>query len=353
MKTLSRSVGLVAAALLASGASAAGTRIYVPLGESSQIQVVDTSSNRVVATFSGVANAHGLAITPDGRYLVAGSYSEEMPGAPPEPDNVSQDEHAKHHAGAAAPAQSQPQPAGISQVFIVDATGGSVIGRVPVRGAVHHVAISPAGRVAVTTHPGTGRISVIDLDRREVVATVPTAAAPNYAAFSSDGRKVYVSNAGDDSVSEVDTASWTVIRRIGAGRGPEHVVLSPDGGTLYASAVGDGAVSAISLAEGRVARTFAVGPSPHGLDLSADGKTLFATSMGSDEVVSVDLSSGSTRRVPLGPAPYHLSAVRGAGTLYVSSRAQNRIWVLDQAGLALRGEVDINGIGHQMAIAAR
>jgi hypothetical protein len=45
--------------------------------------------------------------------------------------------------------------------------------------------------------------------------------------------------------------------------------------------------------------------------------------------------------------------VRGQGTLYVSSRAENRIWVLDQQTLAPRGEIAIRGIGHQMVVAAR
>jgi len=59
----------------------------------------------------------------------------------------------------------------------------------------------------------------------------------------------------------------------------------------------------------------------------------------------------------LGPAPYHLTAVRGAETLYVSSRAEPRVWVVDQRTLETRSKIGIGigigSVGHQMALAAR
>jgi len=45
--------------------------------------------------------------------------------------------------------------------------------------------------------------------------------------------------------------------------------------------------------------------------------------------------------------------VPGSGTVFVSSREEMRVWVLDQSTLALRGEIAIDGIGHQMAVVAQ
>jgi DNA-binding beta-propeller fold protein YncE len=103
---------------------------------------------------------------------------------------------------------------------------------------------------------------------------------------------------------------------------------------------------------GRVTCTCAIGTAPHGIDLSDNGATLFATSKAENKLVAVDLGTGKTREIPLSPAPYHLTAVRGSATLYVSSRAENRIWVIDQESLATRDEIAIDGVGHQMAVAA-
>ncbi len=343
----------MAMALAAAGAATAAPEVYIPLGAANKVQVIDAATKRPTAVIEDVINAHGLAITPDRRYLVVGSFTEVPAGsedAPPRPAAVSQAEHEKHHA---TPAASGAAPVNKSYVSIVDAESRQVVRRVAVRGAVHHVAVSPDGRFAVTTHPGAGGISVIDLETFAVARTVETGLAPNYAVFTTDARRLYVSNAGDDTVSEIDVGAWTVNRRLATGRSPEHVVLSPDDSTLYVNNVADGSVSVISLAGDSVAQTYRIGSAPHGIDLSDDGGTLFASSQGDGKLVAIDLASGRARRIALAPAPYHVSSVPGSGTLLVSSRAEKRIWVLDQSTLALRGEITIDGIGHQMAVSAR
>jgi len=343
----------MAMALAAADATTAAPEVYIPLGAANKVQVIDVAMERPIAVIEDVSNAHGLAITPDRRYLVVGSFTEVAAGsedAPPRPAAVSQAEHEKHHA---TPAASGAATVNKSVVSIVDAESLQVVRRIAVGGAVHHVAVSPDGRFAVTTHPGRGGISVIDLETFAVARTVETGLAPNYAVFTTDSRRLYVSNAGDDTVSEIDVEAWTVNRRLATGRSPEHVVLSPDDSTLYVNNVADGSVSVIPLAGDSAAQIYRIGSAPHGIDLSDDGATLFASSQGDGKLVAIDLASGQARRIALAPAPYHVSSVPGSGTLLVSSRAEKRIWVLDQSTLALRGEIAIDGIGHQMAVIAR
>lgn len=342
---------IVALAMAASVSSA--PTVYIPLGEANQVQVIDAAAGRVTGVVEGVDNAHGLAITPDGRYLVAGSYSELPPGvedAQPRPEGVSEAEHEKHHA---KPEQTIPAQVGTSYVSIVDIDSRKVVRRITVRGAVHHVAVSPDGRFAVTTHPGAGGISVIDLAKSTVNRTVATGLVPNYAIFTPDGQRLFVTNAGDNTVSEISVGAWTVTRNISTGGSPEHLVLSKDNGTLFVNNVAEGTVSVISVDEDRVTRTFQAGSVPHGIDISDDGRTLFVSSQGDDKLVAIELATGDVRELALAPAPYHVTAVRDTGTLYVSSRAESRLWVVDQKTLLVKGELEIGGIGHQMAVAVR
>ncbi len=130
-------------------------------------------------------------------------------------------------------------------------------------------------------------------------------------------------------------------------------MLSADDGTLYVNNVADGNVSVVSLAEGRPIKTFAVGKAPHGIDLSNDGATLFVTSKGDNRLVAIDLATDAQRHMELAPAPYHVTTVSGSGYVYVSSRAEHRIWVIDHQDLSLRDEIAIGGIGHQMVVAQR
>jgi YVTN family beta-propeller protein len=325
----------------------AGEVVYIPLGSADQIVVVDLEQDRVVGHIEGLPAVHGLAGTPDGRFLVAGSYDEREPGdtSPAKPTGMSEDEHAAHHA---APSGEAPKAAAVSTVSIISTAERAVTRRLDVPGAVHHVAVSPDGGTAVVTHPNQDAISAIDLKTHQVVATVATGPLPNYAVFSPDGREVHISNAGNDTVSTVDTGHWKIRTSSAVGDSPEHLVLSRDGTSLYVNNVGDGTVSALDLRSAKVTRTIPVGDTLHGIDLSDDGRTLFVSALGEDKLTAVDLLTGVYRSTTLSPAPYHLAVVHGTGKLYVSSAEEPKLWVVDQETLEVMGEIPIGGKGHQM-----
>jgi DNA-binding beta-propeller fold protein YncE len=351
MKILTH-IGLVASAVGLTVAQAAAGTAYVPLGTAGEILVIDTASDTVIGTIPGLEQAHGLGGTPASPYLVAGSFAEVAPGeaaAGPAPEGMTEDEHAAHHA---PPADDPPAVAHgpISILTVLRAEDGAVVRRLEVPGAVHHVAVTPDGRHAVAVHTHAGGISVTDLEAFTVSEPIPTGAAPNYVVFSTDGALAYVSNAGDGTISELETEGWQVRRTLPAGESPEHMVLSPDDRMLYVANVHAGTVSIVCLVRGKVVRTLAIGGVLHGLDLSEDGGTLFVSDLGEDRLVAIDLASGRTRSQALSPAPYHLAVVPGTGKLYVSSRAEPKIWVVDQVSLEPIAIIPIRGEGHQMVI---
>ena len=352
MKTISKGMIATAMALvfLATPAYSAGVGdlVYIPLGSDGKVVVVDTHLDKIVGEIGDLPAVHGLAGTPDGRFLIAGSYQDRAAGegAPAKPAEISEDEHAAHHS--AAPAGTKKADAMVSTVSVVQTADSVVVRRIDVPGAVHHVAVSPNGRFAVVTQPNEGTISAIDLNSYEVVATVATGPLPNYAAFSPDSGQLYVSNAGNDTVSAVDTGRWIVRWNTVVGSSPEHVVLSKDGATLYVNNVDDGTVSVLAVGGQKVVNTIQVGSTIHGLDLSDDGKTLYVADRGGDKLISVDLVKGIQRSTVLAPDPYHLATIRGDGKLYVSSAGEPKVWVIDQQTLKVIGEIAVGGKGHQM-----
>jgi len=332
---------------LTSAAESAET-VYIPLGSANAVLLVDAAGDRVIGRIDGIEAVHGLAATPDGRLLIAGSYNERQVGsaAPPKPADISEDAHAQHHAASKAAGEATGSV--ISTVTFISTDSRMVVRRVDVPGAVHHAAVSPDGGFAILTHPNQDRISVLDLGSFAVVATVATGKLPNYAVFSPDGRTVYVSNAGDERVSAVDTGQWNVRLNYDVGASPEHLVLSADGRTLYVNNVDEGTVSVIDLGSGNVTTPYAVGASPHGIGLSADGGTLFVSVMGEDKLVAVNLSAGQVREAALAPSPYHLASINSFGKIYVSSAEEPKLWIVDQLSLKVLGEIVIGGKGHQM-----
>ena len=315
------------AALLAAlvvGPAMAAPTVYVALGSGDRVVAIDAATDAVTASYSGVANPHGLAATPDGEYLVAGSLNED-----PEAD----------------------ADGFRSRLYFIHPAHGHVMLTIPVPAWTHHVSISPDGRWAIATHSARDFVSVVDLQARRFARKVGVGTSPNYALFSPDGKLAYVTASGRGQVAEIDTADWSVRRTLAAGPGPAHMVWSADHRRLYVTNPGAGKVSVVDVGSGKLVATYEVGAGLHGLDLGDDGRTLFASAQGAGLLAAIDTRTGARRTLELGPAPYHLEAIDGTGKVYVASRNKPEIRVVDQASLELLGKIDLPaGEGHQMAV---
>jgi DNA-binding beta-propeller fold protein YncE len=342
---------LLSTALTAVAANAETARVFIPEGSADAIRIVDAVTGQDIGRISGTEAVHGLAGSPNSRYLIAGSYMEidqEDAAEMSKPASVSEDEHAAHHA---KPQKALgPSDAGVSLLSVIDAATGDLLRKIEVPGAVHHVAISPDGRFAVSTHPNSDGISVVDLDNFELFAWIPTGSMPNYAIFGADPGLVYVSNAGNGTVSEVDLELGIVRRNMIAGEAPEHLTLSSDGGTLFVADADIGRIVEIDLSNGRDVRTFEIGGEIHGLDLSEDQTHLLVAAKGTDRIVSIDLRSGNIVDAVLSPAPYHLTTIPGTGSIFVSSRDEPKVWIVDAKTLAATSEIPIEGGGTRWSL---
>jgi outer membrane protein assembly factor BamB len=349
MQHFSLITAIAATALAVSGAHAQPQHVFIPEGSANTVRVVDAATGDTLARITGLEAVHGLSGAAGTPYLVAGSYSEvarEDVVAMSQPEGVSQDEHAAHHAKPAK--RIGPADAGLSLLSVIDIASGEILRRIEVPGAVHHTAVSPDGRYAVATHPSEDGISVVDLNSFKLIAWVATGPQPNYAAFGADSGAVYVSNAGNGTISEVDLNRGIVRRNLIAGAAPEHMVIDRTTDTIYAADADAGVVVELSLPTGAEKRVFEIGGEIHGLDLSDDGQRLFVAGKESDTLAAVDLGTGRITKSALAPAPYHLTTIPGTGTIFVSSRDEPKVWIVDSATLTPRSDFAIEGEGHQM-----
>jgi len=336
--------------LMTTAIAAAQTVVFIPEGSADTVRMVNAATGETVKRITGVEAVHGLSGAPGVPYLVAGSYTETDRTEIAEltqPEGVSEDEHAAHHSKPKGEPIG-PSDAGISILSVLDATTGEIVRRIEVPGAVHHTAVSPDGRFAIATHPSGDGISIVDLTSFKLIAFVPTGSMPNYAAFGTDPNVVYVSNAGNGTISEVDLGGGIVRRNMLAGSGPEHIVVDAQKSVIYAADADAGDVVELSLKDGSVLRNFSIGGELHGLDLSDDRASLFVAGRGEDKIASVALSTGVVTTASLSPEPYHLTGIPGTGTFYVSSRAEPKVWIVDESTLTAVDEFQIEGEGHQM-----
>ena len=340
---------LLSTSLSAAAAYGETARIFIPEGSADSIRIIDATSGKNAGRITGTEAVHGLAGSANSPYLVAGSYMEidrKDAADSMKPAAVSDDEHAAHHS---KPKQSfGPADAGVSLLSVIDAASGELLRKIEVPGAVHHVAIAPDGRFAVSTHPNGDGVSVVDLESFELVAWIPTGAMPNYAVFGNDPSVVYVSNTGNGTISEVDLARGIVLRNMVVGETPEHLAVNPEANRVYVADADAGDVIELDLSEGRLSRRFELGGEIHGLDLSDDRDSLLVAGKGTDHLFSVDLASGAVTANALAPSPYHLMTIPGTGSVMVSSREEPKVWIVDSATLTTKQEIPIAGEGHQM-----
>ncbi|MDT8376752.1 MAG: beta-propeller fold lactonase family protein [Mariprofundaceae bacterium] len=329
--------------------STAGVLVYMPMGNANEIVVVDADKGEVVARISGVINSHGLAVTPDGSTIVAGSLTELANGElPVKPEQMSSDEHRAHH-GRTEQQQAIRQSERSGILYLIDVKQSRILNQIRVPDAVHHNAITPDGKYAISTHPTAGLISVVDIELAKVVKTIRTGSVPNYAVANRDGSLIYISNSGNNTVSEVDTKSWMISRQLPAGDTPSHMALSPDEKRLYVTNEAAGKVLALDLSRGEVVKSYAVGTDAHGLALSHDGRILYASSKKKNRLVKVDLTSLKQQTLHLSPAPYHVAVIPEQNTVYVSSRKEAKIWVVDPVAFRVLKQINLkHGMAHQM-----
>ncbi len=172
-------------------------RIWVPIHGTSQVEVIDDGSGRVVARVPVAASPHGIAFSPNGEFAYT-------------PD---------HESGV---------------VSVIDTRGFREANRIPVGKIPHALAVSPDGLTIFVTNLESRTVRKIDAKEQRVVGSPVTVQdKPQSVTFSTDGQHAYVVNEGSDSVSVLESASGRVTDTQSVGKSPRNVAVAPDGGLVF------------------------------------------------------------------------------------------------------------------------
>lgn len=349
VKTLFRFGLFALAAIMLASAGVAAKSVYIPLGVANQVAEIDAGSLTVSRLFGPVENPHGLAITPDGRYLFAASMMEKTVTADQQndrPQRVSEAEHKAHHAPNAS-ASSAP-PKSLSFITRINTRTGEIERRIDVEKFTHHVAVTPDGARVIGVQSGASRIVVIDVETSRVLRYIPVGAAPNYAVVTRDSARLFVSNAGSNSISVLDTKSWRKVAGISVGEGPEHMAFSPDEKLLYIVNVNSSELSILDTTSLKEVKRVSTGQEPHGVVFNESSQTVIVANKGSDSISVFDPKGALLQEIPLAPQPYHVAIGQDNSRVWISSRKQKSVWLLSARDFSVRDTLRIPGIGHQL-----
>jgi YVTN family beta-propeller protein len=245
-----------------------GTRVYVT--SSGSVIVINATTNKVVATVPGrEERGYGgpIAITPDGTKAYVGAGQQQIPfnfiAAIDTASNTLLDDIVWPSSGCCLAVTPNGKYLytigdyfGLTELSVIDTATNALVGGLGFGGGVPAgLAITPDGK-AVYLSIDTN-VSVIDTARRTVVATVPGVAGP--VAITPDGKRAYVASS---PVAVIDTASKKVMARVPVGSQPSWVAVTPDGKYAYVTNRGSNNVSVIDTASNTVRATVAVGNAP-------------------------------------------------------------------------------------------
>ena len=235
-----------------------GARIFVAIrSDPGAVDVIDASTLTREKSIPVHGSLHNIYVTPDGKYLIAGSISKKLLTV----IDLSTDSIAWEHQfdKGVRPMAIEANPDGSTKRIFVqlsDTDGFAVLDfakreevariKLPDRhtgielnageaaGPSHGIGVSPDGKTLWVTSipqnaifayslPDLNLVGQVALPELKLPGRSPGGAVPNWVTFAPDSRTVYISNAGLRSVTAVDTQAMKVRAVIPVGEVPKRI----------------------------------------------------------------------------------------------------------------------------------
>ena len=247
----------------------AHTRVYVANWSAGTVSVIDTGTNTVVSTITGIHNPEGVAVHPNGSRLYVTT----------------------SNGGSSVLVYDI---IGVSPVYLttidVSASGDTIV----------DIAVNAAGTYAYSVgHLGVHKVAVIDLSTNLVVTTVQVGANAWNVAVSPDGTRVYVTTSnGLDTIDSTTPASSYLHHSLAVGVtsgtfNSYGVAISADASRVYVANTTSEAVYVLNAGTTAITSTFSGVSGAQGVAISPDGTKLYVTNGNSNTVSVVDSTAGT------------------------------------------------------------
>ncbi len=287
--------------------------VWVANMKGANVQIIDTSSNKVVKTIATGAGAHNVTFSPDGKL----AYIANL---------------------------------GTNSITIIDAMSKEILANIVTDTKAHDVAVSPDGTLAVACNVGAGNITFIDVASKKAIHTMATDKKAITAAFSPDGNTLYVVNAGAANISVVDVKSKTITQTRQGAKGAMAIKPTNNWGQFWLTAPADDKLLLLNTRTGVLEASIDVPGEPHGLVHSPDGKTVYVGQRKLGQIAMIDTASRKiTKTTSLGQRPDMIAISSDGKTVYVAIRDENKLAVVSAADLSLTMKIDTDGETHGVA----
>jgi len=227
-----------------------GQRLYVAIREvDGGVDVVDTVAEERVRSIRVLGGVHNTFITPDGKYVVAGSTGGSV--ATVIDTETERPAWSIHFEGGVRPICFETNPDGSTKRMFVQITnlhGFAIVdweqrkevGRITlpdvppaernnegIQGApAHGLLIAPDRKTLWSTSKFNSHVYVYSIPDLEYLGAVRVGTVPDWLTFTPDSKKVYVANAHSNTVTVIDVAARRPIKTLEVGPVPKRNITA-------------------------------------------------------------------------------------------------------------------------------
>lgn len=210
-------------------------------------------------------------------------------------------------------------------------TGYKVVNRYPIGGVggFDYITIDSAQRRLYVSH-GT-QVEVLNADTGKVIGTIPDTPGVHGVAIAPASRHGFTSNGRENKVSMFDSLTLALIKKIDVGKGPDGIYYDQRTQRVFTNNHGTHDITAIDAATGDVVGTVLVKGDGESAIIGSDG-LIYVNIEDTAEVVAFDPKSLEVRkRFPIGVAkvPTGLAYDDRTNRLFIGCRNEPKMVVMD------------------------
>src|SRR5947199_5374274 len=143
-------------------------------------------------------------------------------------------------------------------LLVESGTGYKVVGRYPIGGVggFDYVAIDSSARRLYVSH--ATQVEVLDADSGKLIGTIADTPGVHGAAIASAFKHGFTSNGRENKVSMFDPTTLALIKKIDVGKGPDGIYYDPESKRVFTNNHGSHDITAIDAKTGQVVGTVKV-----------------------------------------------------------------------------------------------
>lgn len=180
-----------------------------------------------------------------------------------------------------------------TQVNVVDADSGKLIGTIPDTPGVHGIAIAAEFKHGFTSNGREGKVSMFDPATLQLIKKIDVGEGPDGIYYDSRTRRVFTNNHGSHDITAIDAKTGMVVGTVKAEGDGEQAVIGKDG-LIYVNSENTSEVVAFDPQSLAVKHRFPIGVAKTPTGLAYDPKTnrLFIGCRNAPMMVVMDAMSG-------------------------------------------------------------